>query len=445
MGGSGKWYKSLLPLKKPSRVDHEKQSDTKEKKKWRLWRTPSEGITSSSSKGLKRVYVEGSESLDSYFVADESLAAAMATVARVAPRDFMLVKQEWAAIRIQSAFRGLLARRALRALKAVVRIQALFRGRQVRKQAAVTLRCMQALVRVQARVRAGNVKVPQGGQAMDKFMDDYSNLDDPTKHAEERWCDSPGTVEEVRAKLRMKHEGAIKRERAYAYSISQQPSRSCASPNTRTKNSAFSYKDQRLSNGSPGRSLLERWMAAKPWENRLLEEEIHTDLSGTFFPRKSEEGSAHFSEYDTVKIRKNNVSTRIHAKPPEIGQAIRSSSAPSYEFARDESSHSTSSTSFSPIPMTCNTIEVDRVEDCYSQKPSYMNLTQSIKAKHKGCSYYPHNVKRHFLANQFQMRPMTSDGDTKTNVSSNPSVNFCEDFYPTLIFGRHDDIRTRLY
>ena len=51
-----------------------------------------------------------SESSDSSLVADDAFTAAMATVARAPPRDFMMVKQEWAAIRIQTAFRGLLVK-----------------------------------------------------------------------------------------------------------------------------------------------------------------------------------------------------------------------------------------------------------------------------------------------------------------------------------------------
>uniref|UniRef100_A0A0E0KZC4 DUF4005 domain-containing protein n=1 Tax=Oryza punctata TaxID=4537 RepID=A0A0E0KZC4_ORYPU len=59
-----------------------------------------------------------------------------------------------AAVRIQTAFRGFLAKKALRALKALVKLQALVRGYLVRRQAAATLQSMKALIRAQATVRA---------------------------------------------------------------------------------------------------------------------------------------------------------------------------------------------------------------------------------------------------------------------------------------------------
>jgi len=39
---------------------------------------------------------------------------------------------------------------------------------------------------------------------------------------QEGWCDSQGTLEQVRVKLQKRQEGAIKRERAIAYAYSQQ-------------------------------------------------------------------------------------------------------------------------------------------------------------------------------------------------------------------------------
>lgn len=65
-----------------------------------------------------------------------------------------------------------------------MRLQALVRGRQVRKQAAVTLRCMQALVRVQARVRARRVRMSIEGQAVQHLIDERRTKTEILKEAE---------------------------------------------------------------------------------------------------------------------------------------------------------------------------------------------------------------------------------------------------------------------
>ncbi|PNX89082.1 IQ calmodulin-binding motif protein, partial [Trifolium pratense] len=47
-------------------------------------------------------------SCSSFVVNEQAFAAAMAAVVRTPHKDFLLIKQEWSAIRIQSAFRGFL-------------------------------------------------------------------------------------------------------------------------------------------------------------------------------------------------------------------------------------------------------------------------------------------------------------------------------------------------
>ena len=69
-------------------------------------------------------------------------------------------------------------------MKGVVRLQALVRGRLVRKQAAITLRCMQALVRVQARVRARHVRMSVEGQAVQQLLNEHRSKADLLKQAE---------------------------------------------------------------------------------------------------------------------------------------------------------------------------------------------------------------------------------------------------------------------
>nr|XP_010919245.1 protein IQ-DOMAIN 1 [Elaeis guineensis]XP_029119910.1 protein IQ-DOMAIN 1 [Elaeis guineensis] len=145
-------------------------------------------------------------------------------------------REEAAAVKIQAAFRGYLARRALRALKGLVKLQALVRGNIVRKQAAETLRCMQALVRVQARARACRALRSEMSRSGRGFR----------AHA------GPPTPE--------KYEQAVR-------SSGSKSDRSCTLKRNPSKSASIDAVDSDRTHSS-GWNWLDRWMEERYWDSR---------------------------------------------------------------------------------------------------------------------------------------------------------------------------------
>ncbi|KAL2340816.1 hypothetical protein Fmac_008756 [Flemingia macrophylla] len=99
-----------------------------------------------------------------------------------APLDPEKIRQAEAATKAQAAFRGYLARRAFKALKGIIRLQALIRGHLVRRQAVVTLCCMYGIVKLQALVRGGRIRQSNVGFETHEKGNQFKPLDN--KHGE---------------------------------------------------------------------------------------------------------------------------------------------------------------------------------------------------------------------------------------------------------------------
>ncbi|GMP85189.1 hypothetical protein CsSME_00038445 [Camellia sinensis var. sinensis] len=192
MGRKGNWFSSIKKAFSPESKEKKAQKSNKSKKKW-FGKEKSSVPDSSPSETLtvphplpppedvKLIEAEDEQTKHAYSVAVATAVAAEAAVAaaQAAAEVVRLTtvnqftgkpKEEVAAIKIQTAFRGYLARRALRALRGLVRLKSLIQGPTVKRQTANALRCIQTVARVQSQIQSRRIRMSEENQALQRQL-----------------------------------------------------------------------------------------------------------------------------------------------------------------------------------------------------------------------------------------------------------------------------------
>ncbi|XP_010244962.1 PREDICTED: protein IQ-DOMAIN 1-like [Nelumbo nucifera] len=315
MGKKGNWFVAVKKAFSPESKEKKDQKSSKSKKKWFGKEKHPDPSTSSFETAsavpplpqnsppppppppppeeVQLTEAENEQSKHAYSVAIATAVAAEAAVAaaQAAAEVVRLTsvtrfsgksKEEIAAIKIQTAFRGYLARRALRALRGLVRLKSLIHGNSVKRQATTTLRCMQTLARVQSQIRSRRIRMMEENQALQRQLQQKREKELASLRASmgEDWDDSLQSKEQIEASLLSKQEAAMRRERALAYAFSHQQ----MWKNSRSVNPTFMDPN----NPHWGWSWLERWMAARPWESRsMTEKELNNDQASVISASRS--------------------------------------------------------------------------------------------------------------------------------------------------------------
>ncbi|KAL3645505.1 Protein of unknown function (DUF4005) [Castilleja foliolosa] len=369
------------------KVDHHQEEDQEKKRERRRWLFKKPSNSSESNKQKNCIITEQRHAIA---VAAATAAAAEAAVAtaNAALEIFRLThpstttsfKLHSSAKVIQTSFRGYLARRALIALKGIVKLQALIRGQNVRKQATLTMKCMQTLLRVQARMRDQRARLSHDAGRRSMFAEttnlwDSKYLKDIIRDRKSRsrdgssvtddWRQCPRTLDELEAILRARNEAALSHENSLAFTFSQQ--------------NKILDLDRYTSDNNGDESEPENWRASTDHHKRGdIIKTVEIDSLKT--PSHSNGRKSRCQS----PIHRQSVpqSPHHHIRSPitKPGPQVRPSS-PRSLIKDDEKSYSTANTpSLRSVTQRVNSNISSNSSIC-SSMPNYMAATESAKAR----------------------------------------------------------------
>ncbi|XVE96751.1 hypothetical protein REPUB_Repub02eG0249700 [Reevesia pubescens] len=419
MGKKGKWLSSLKKAFSPESKEKKNQKSKEQflEKQLHLGPSGSDAATLETVKlspppqpeEVKLIEAEVEQGKQSYPVAIATASGGAAVVPAAPPQAAVEVvrrqlntrarfagksKEEVAAIKIQTAFRVYLAKRALRALRGLVRLKSLMEGPVVKRQAASTLRCMQTLSRVQCQIRTRRIRMTEENQALQRQLLQKHAKELVNLQMGEDWDDSLQSKEQIEASLLSKHEAAMRRERAMAYSFTHQQNWKNAS---RSMNPLFMDPN----NLSWGWSWLERWMAARPWEGRgTTEKEQNNDQSSVKSGRSNFGGeiSKAYARYQLnldkqspkASQKANHTSSFLSPSTPKPASTparkLKSASPRSSVVGPDDDTRSIVSVQFERNrrhSIAGSSVRDDESLASSPSLPSYMVPTKSARAKNR--------------------------------------------------------------
>ncbi|KAL8204929.1 hypothetical protein R6Q57_010552 [Mikania cordata] len=203
---------------------------------------------------------EGFTSPDSYNFESQPQEKIKSTDSDIAYAVGQLV-ENIAATRIQTAFRAFKARKSLRHLKGILRLQTLTQGDFGKKQASNTLINLQSWSKIQAQIRTRRRRMVEDGGIRRKKLENQLKLETKLHDLEVEWNNGCETKDEALARIQQREVAAVKHERAMAYAFSHQ-----WRPNSK---SILGPNDSKLATANWDWSWVDRWVVAQPWENRL--------------------------------------------------------------------------------------------------------------------------------------------------------------------------------